>query len=171
MTQDVDLSGIVDPEARRIIALLLNTVETLTAEVSALRADNQRLRDENNRFKGEQGAPTLRPSTRPTAQDHSSQKERGRPAPARPAVDKRAMLQIDRTVEREMDPGVLPADAVRKGDATDTVQDVVLRTQTACLRCARGDAARTGRSYQAPLPAGDAGHDGPRLTALALHLY
>ncbi len=171
MMHEVDLSGVVDPEARRIIALLLNTVETLTAEVAALRAENQRLRDENNRLKGEQGAPTLRPSVRRTAQDHSSEKERRRPVTPRPAVDKRALLQIDRTVEREMDPTLLPSDAVRKGYATYTVQDVVLRTETVRFRCARWYAVSTGRSYQAPLPAGYAGHYGPRLKALVLQLY
>jgi len=35
MTQDVDLSGIDDPAARRIIALLLNIVETLTARTQS----------------------------------------------------------------------------------------------------------------------------------------
>ena len=171
MMHEVDLSGVVDPEARRIIALLLNTVETLTAEVAALRAENQRLRDENNRLKGEQGAPTLRPSVRRTAPDHSSETERRRPPMPRPAVDKRALLQLDRTVEREMNPTLLPSDAVRKGYATYTVQDVVLRTETVRFRCARWYAASTGRSYQAPLPEGDAGHYGPRLKALALQLY
>jgi len=171
MTPDVDLSGIVDPAARRLITLLLNTVETLMAEVAALRTENQRLRDENNRLKGEQGAPRLRASTRPAAQDYSSETERRRPAPPRPAVDKRALLQIDRTVEREMDPRLLPSDAVRKGYAAYTVQDVVLRTQTVRFRCARWYAPSTGRSYQAPLPVGYTGHYGPRLKALALHLY
>ncbi len=171
MMQDVDLNGIVDPDARRILTLLLNTVETLTAEVVALRAENQRLRDENNRLKGEQGAPRILPSTHPVAQDHSSEKERRRAAPPRPLVDKRALLQIDRTVEREMDPALLPSDAVRKGYATYTVQDVVVRTETVRFRCARWYASSTGRSYQAPLPAGYAGHYGPRLKALALQLY
>jgi len=171
MTHDVDLSGIVDPEARRIITRLLNTVETLTAEVAGLRAENQRLRDENNRLKGEQGAPTILPSTRSAAQDHSSEKERRRPVTPRPLVDKRALLQIERTVEREMDPTLLPLDAVRKGYTTYTVQDMVLRTDTVRFRCARWYAASTGRSYQASLPEGYAGHYGPRLKALVLHLY
>jgi len=39
------------------------------------------------------------------------------------------------------------------------------------FRCARWYAASTGRSYQAPLPAGYSGHYGPRLKALALQLY
>jgi len=39
------------------------------------------------------------------------------------------------------------------------------------FRCARWYAASTGRSSQAPLPEGYAGHDGPRLKALVLQLY
>ena len=97
MTQDVNLSGIVDPEARWIIDVLLNSVETPSAEVTALRADNQCLRDENNRLKGEQGASTLRPSVRAAARDHSLEKEQRRPTPPRPAIDTRVLLQIDHT--------------------------------------------------------------------------
>ena len=174
MLDEVDLSGITDPEARRIIGVLLNAIETLTAENQVLRAENQRLRDENNRLKGEQGKPTLLPSKRaPT--DHASERERraGRPArhPADP--DKRSLLHIDRTEEREVDPALLPPDAERKGYAEFVVQDVALHTDTVLFRCARWYAASTRRSYQAPLPEGyhNQGHYGPGLKALALQRF
>ena len=174
MLDEVDLSGITDPEARRIIGVLLNAIETLTAENQVLRAENQRLRDENNRLKGEQGKPTLLPSKRaPT--DHASERERraGRPArhPADP--DKRSLLHIDRTEEREVDPALLPPDAERKGYAEFVVQDVALHTDTVLFRCARWYAASTRTSYQARLPEGyrEQGHYGPGLKALVLQLY
>jgi len=64
MLDDLDLSGVTDPEARRILGLLLNVIETQAAEIATVRAENQRLRDEHNRLKGEQGTPTILPSKR-----------------------------------------------------------------------------------------------------------
>ncbi len=107
MRDDLDLSGITDPEARRIIGVLLNAVETLTAENQALRAENQRLRDENNRLKGEQGAPTILPSKR-AGGDHASERERRAWRPTQPPThtDKRSLIRIDRTETREVDPAL-----------------------------------------------------------------
>ena len=97
---DLDLSGITDPEARRIVGLLLNGIETQAAEIATVRAENQRLGDETNRLKGEQGAPPILPTKR-VAAAHASERERraGRETP-RPRVDKRSLLHIDRTEER-----------------------------------------------------------------------
>jgi len=174
MLDDLDLSGVTDPEARRILDLLRNVIEVQAAEIATVRAENQRLRDENNRLKGEQGAPTILPSKR-AASDHASERERRAGRLARPPVpkDKRSLIHIDRTEEREVDPALLPPDAERKGYAEFVVQDVALRTDTVLFRCAHWDAVSTGRSYQAPLPEGyqDHGHYGPGLKALALQLY
>jgi len=172
MLDDVDLSGVTDPEARRILGLLRNVIETQATEIATLRAENQRLRDEVNRLKGEQGAPTIVPTKRAVA-DHASARERRVERPARPRVDKRSLLHIDRTQEQEIDPALLPPDAERKGYAEFVVQDVALRTDTVLFRCARWYAASTRRSYQAPLPDDyrEQGHDGPGLKALALQLY
>ncbi len=114
MLDDLDLSGVTDPEARRILGLLLNVIETQAAEIATLRAENQRLRDENNRLKGEQGTPTILPSKR-AAKDHASERERRAERPARPPVDKRSLLRLDRIDTREVDPTLLPSDAERKG--------------------------------------------------------
>jgi len=170
--EELDLSGVTDPEARRILGVLLNVIETQAAEIATLRAENQRLRDENNRLKGEQGAPTIVPSKR-VAADHASERERRAERPARPRVDKRSLIHIDRTEEREVDAALLPPDAERKGYVEFVVQDVALRTDTVLFRCAKWYAASTRRSYQAPLPEGYAeqGHYGPGLKALALQLY
>ncbi len=174
MLDDLDLSGITDPEARRILGLLLNVIETQASALAALRAENQRLRDENNRLTGEQGVPTIRPSKRAGA-DHASERERraGRRARGGTRPDKRALIRIDRIDTREVDPALLPPDAERKEYAEFVVQDVALHTDTVLFRCARWYAASTRRSYQAPLPDGYAGqgHYGPGLKTLALQLY
>ncbi len=96
---ELDLSGVTDPEARRILDLLRNVIEVQAGEIATLRAENQRLRDENNRLKGKQGAPTIVPSKR-VAADHASERERRVERPAGPRVDKRSLLHIDRTQER-----------------------------------------------------------------------
>ncbi len=172
MLDDLALSGVTDPEARRILDLLRNVIEAQAAEIATLRAENQRLRDEVNRLKGEQGTPTILPTKR-VAADHASERERRADRPARPRVDKRSLIHIDRTEEQEVDPALLPPDAERKGYAEFVVQDVVLRTDTVLFRCARWYAASTRRSYQASLPDGYAEreHFGPGLKAVALQLY
>jgi len=119
MLDDVDLSGIADPEARRILDLLRNVIEGQAGEIATLWAENQRLRDEHNRLKGEQGAPTIVPSKR-VAADHASERERRAERRARLRVDKRSLLHIDRTEEREVDPALLPPDAERKGYTVDS---------------------------------------------------
>jgi len=153
MLDDLDLSGIADAEARRILDLLRNVIEVQAGEIATLRAENQRLRDENNRLKGEQGAPTILPTKRATA-DQASARERRAGRPTRPPVhtDKRSLLHIDRTQEQEVDPALLPSDAERKGSVEFVVQDVALHTDTVLFRCARWYAASTRRSYQAALP-------------------
>ena len=135
MLDDLDLSGVMDPEARRILDLLRNVIEVQAGEIATLRAENQRLRDEVNRLKGEQGAPTILPTKR-VAAAHASERERRAERPARPRVDKRSLLHIDRTEEREVDPALLPSDAERKGSVEFVVQDVALRTDTVLFRCA-----------------------------------
>ena len=119
MLDDVDLSGIADTEARRILDLLRNVIAVQVGEIATLRAENQRLRDEVNRLKGEQGAPTIVPSKRAVA-DHASERERRAERPARPRVDKRALLHIDRIEEQEVAPALLPPDAERKGYTVDS---------------------------------------------------
>jgi len=114
MLDALDLGGSTALAARRIIGVLLNAVETLTAENQAVRAENQRLRDEVNRLKGEQGALTLLPSKRAVADD-ASERERRAERPARPRGDKRSLIHSERTEEREVDPALLPPDAERKG--------------------------------------------------------
>jgi hypothetical protein len=172
MLDGLDLSGVTDLEARRILELLRNVIEAQAAEIATLRAENQRLRDEVNRLKGEQGTPTILPTKR-VAADHASERERRAERPVRPRVDKRSLIHIDRTEEQEVDPALLPPDAERKGYAEFVVQDVVLRTDTVLFRRARWYAVSTRRSYQASLPDGyvEREHFGPGLKAVALQLY
>src|SRR5258708_2098656 len=104
MLDDLDLSGIAEqPEAQRVVGVLLNTIERLAAEIGTLKSEVQRLRDENQRLKGEQGKPLVLPNKRPRRVDHSSEQER-RTTPK--TWHKRAKVpevRIDRIVELRLD--------------------------------------------------------------------
>ena len=149
--------------------VLLNVIERLVTELRAVREELGRVRDENNRLKGEQGRPA-RHKKQGQRGDHSSERERReQPRPWR----KRAKLPdivIDRQVECRLDPAELPSDARLKDHIEVTVQDLVLHTDNVRFRCERWHAASTGKTYQAPLPAGYEGEFGPGLKALALTL-
>ncbi len=100
----LDLSAIQDEHARHAIRLLLNLVEEVKQENRSLREDNQRLRDEVNRLKGEQGKPTIKPTTpRAPAPDYSSERER-HPSRERGKRGERAPLPIDREQVLRVDP-------------------------------------------------------------------
>jgi hypothetical protein len=167
---DLDLSRITDPEARRVLGVLLQLVERQAAQIALLEAENRRLRDENNRLKGEQGKPTILPNKRREAADHSSERERRGPPQAWQKEAKLPHVRIDRTEERRLERGSLPEDAQFKGYAEVVAQDLALRTDTVLFRCERWYSPGLHESYQAPLPAGYRGQFGPGVAALGLYL-
>jgi hypothetical protein len=140
-----------------------NRLERSLAEAAQLREERQRLRDEVARLKGEQGQPRILPK-----RQHSSEQERRLPrGERRPA--RREAVRIDRTEIRPVEE-VLPPDAAFKGYAEVVVQDVRLETDNVQFRLAKYYAPSTGKSYQAPLPAGYHGGFGPGLRTLVLYL-
>jgi hypothetical protein len=70
-----EMAGITEPEAKQVVSVLLNLVETLVSEDSALREENQNLKDEISRLKGEQGKPQIKANKNKTG-DISSEQER-----------------------------------------------------------------------------------------------
>jgi Transposase IS66 family len=166
---DLDLSPIQDPATRAIIEQLLNLVEELADANRLLREENQQLRDEVNRLKGEQGQPTIKPTTRPAPTNHSSEAERRQSKP-RVKRGKCQTLTIDREATCRVDPALLPPDAQFKGYLDVVVQDVVLRTDNVLFHKEKWYAPSTGRSYLADLPPGYQGAFGPHIKALALTL-
>jgi len=172
MLNDLDLSTIPDEGARQAIRELLNLVETLATENRALREENQRLRDEINRLKGEQGAPSIRPQTKPgaaPAPDHSSERERHVPKP-RTRGRKVDQITIHHTRVLTIDPASLPPDAEFKDYVPTVVQDVRLETENICFLKEKFYSAAEGKTYLADLPAGYDGAFGPGLRALVLVL-
>jgi Transposase IS66 family len=167
---DLDLSAIPDGVVRKHVEQVLNVVEALSAELAAVKAENQRLRDEVARLKGEQGKPRILASRRAKV-DQSSERERRETPKTWHKRAKLATLRIDRTEVCQLERRTLPADAVLKDYQEPTVQDLVLRPETILFRRERYEAASTGQTYTAPLPAGYAGAFGPNLRASAVYLY
>ncbi len=169
MLDGLDLDAVRDPEARRIIGVLLHLVEEQAAQIVRLRAENQALRDAMARLQGEQGRPQVLPNKRPPT-DHSSEAERREPGAEWRKAAKQGRLVIDRTEERRLDRAGLPGDLVFKGYAEVVVQEVVLHPEVIRFRLERWYSPGEHRAYQAPLPPGYRGQFGPGLTALALYL-
>jgi hypothetical protein len=169
MLDDLDLTAIPDEQTRRAIQMLLNLVETLSAENRALREENQRLRDEVARLKGQQGKPDVKANKPPPPADHSSEEERHTPTPRRRGrkVDQ---IVIDRTEVCAVDRTILPPDAEFKGYQPVVVQDLLLRTDNICFRKEKWYAASTSRTYLADLPSGYDGEFGPNIKALSIVL-
>lgn len=170
MLDDLDLGSIADPGTRRAVELLLNLVESLQAQLLALREENQRLTDEIARLKGEQGRPKILPN-RParSAPDHSSEPERRTHKPWQKCA-KLPRLEVDRTQTVPVDPLLLPPDAYFKGYEQVVIQDLVLRRENVCLRLAKYYSPSRRRTYLAARPAGYEGQFGPGIHTLALSL-
>ena len=71
----LDIENLLDTAAKPVISVLLNLVENLSSDNSALIKEVQRLKDTINRFKGEQGKPDIKPN-RDRDGDVSSEQER-----------------------------------------------------------------------------------------------
>ncbi|MBN1430921.1 MAG: hypothetical protein JXB07_21305 [Anaerolineae bacterium] len=85
MLGGIDLSTILEENARELIRRLLNLIEQLTSDLRASQAEVQRLRDEVNRLKGEQGKPGVKGNTPKPPSKHSSEEERKQVQPHRHA--------------------------------------------------------------------------------------
>jgi len=109
--QKVDLAGVQDERARECIRLLLNLIESLTADLRKAQAENLYLRDQLNRRKGGGGKPDRsKDSSAPAS--HSSEKERAEPSETkqhtkrskldRVRIDREEVLKVDRKSFRRM---------------------------------------------------------------------
>ena len=59
--EELDLDKLnISGQVRQLLAMLLNLVEELLAEIRNLKVERQELRDEVNRLKGEQGKPKIK---------------------------------------------------------------------------------------------------------------
>ena len=164
------VAGVRDDAARRAILALLRIVEIDAETIRQLKEEVQRLRDENNRLKGEQGKPDIRPKNK--NRDVSSEKERkGKKGNRnRTRGSKKDQIKVDRTEVCDVDKNLLPADAVFKGYAESTVQDLIITTDNVLFRKEVYYSASEKKTYTGQVPAGYEGEFGPHIKTTALIL-
>lgn len=173
-------AGIEDEGVREALSALFNIIEQDAETIRAQSEEIQRLRDEVNRLKGEQGKPKIRPG-KPKGgsegsggqnRDVSSEKERrqGKHGSGKRKGKKKDQINIDRTEMREVDKALLPPDAVFKGYAESTVQDLIIETETVLFRKEVYYSPSKGKTYTAEVPAGYEGKYGPHIKASVLIL-
>ena len=164
--RNVDLAGIQDERARECIRLLLNLIETLTADLRKAQAENLYLREQLNRRKGGGGKPD-QPKDTAGAKSQSSEKERAE-TKQRTRRGKLERVRIDREEVLKLDRASLPPDVQFKGYEDVVVQELRIGTDNVKFRKEKYYAPSTGQTYLAPLPAGYRGEFGPNLKSLCL---
>ena len=108
----VALADVQDERARECIRLLLNLIESLTADLRKAHAENLYLREQLNRRKGRGGQPDRSQDSSAPA-SHSSERERAEPSETK-RHSKRSKLdrvRIDREEVLRVDRASLPPDA------------------------------------------------------------
>jgi hypothetical protein len=164
--RNVDLAGIQDERARECIRLLLNLIESLTADLRKSQAENLYLREQLNRRKGGGGKPDP-PKDTAGAKPQSSEKERAE-TKQRTRRSKLDRIRIDREEVLKLDRATLPPDAEFKGYEDVVVQELRIGTDNVKFRKEKYYAPSTGQTFLAQLPAGYRGEFGPNLKSLCL---
>ena len=170
MLEGLDLSNIVDENARKLVKMLLNQIEQLSVNLRDARVVIQQQRDEINRLKGEQGKPDIKANVIQPAAQHSSEKERSKPR-KRKKKSKKASLIINREEVVQVDPESLPEDAIFKGYEEVVYQEILLCTDNVRIWKEKYYSPSKHKTYLAELPAGYEGQFGPGLKALVVTLY
>ena len=170
--QNVDLAGIQDERGRECVRLLLNLIESLTADLRKAQAENVYLREQLDRRKGGGGKPDPAQGSKGASApaSRSSEKERAEPSETKPHTKRSKLdrVRIDREEVLTVDRAELPADAEFKGHEAVVVQEIRIGTDNVKFLKEKFYARSTGKTYLAPLPAGYAGEFGPNLKSLCL---
>jgi hypothetical protein len=163
-------SGSLSPEIQTAIEGLLNIVEILTQENKSLKDEVERLGkllDEKKKAKTTTG-------DKAKTSDHSSEHRRKRRSPTqRRAPDRRSFkaLTIHQEVECPVDPSKLPPDAVRLGNESVDVQDIVINPHNIRFLQHVYYSAKKKKYFRGSLPHGyDVGDFGADLRSLILSL-
>jgi len=137
-------------QLRSIVMVLMNTVESLSAEIAALKKENQDLKDTINLLKGEQGRPKTTGSGKKPNKDVSSQ---GKEKERQEKREEKQPISIDRRPPvLTLGADELPADAVFKFYKTVVVQDLVFKRDNVEYTLAVYYSPSLHTTFEAPLP-------------------
>jgi Transposase IS66 family len=164
---NVDLAGIQEERARECIGLLLNLIESLTADLRKSRAEILYLREQLNRRKGGGDKSGQGKEDPAGAKSQSSEKERAE-TKQRTRRGKLERVRIDREEVLKLDRASLPPDVQFKGYEEVVVQELRIATDNVKFRKEKYYAPSTGQTYLAQLPPGYRGEFGPNLKSLCL---
>ena len=164
---NISINNIADPVAKVIISKLLNIVEHQAQEIKTLKTENQKLRDENNKLKGGNGKPNIRPQSK---QDLSSEEERKEKKKKnnKKSKNNKNNIKIDHTVDCQVDPNILPEDAVFKGYQTVLVQDILITTDNTLFRKEVYYSPSLNKTFMASMPDGYEGEFGPVIKSFVI---
>ena len=166
-------AGELPAEAEQAVGILLNVVETLSADRRELTKEVERLRQQLEQKKKAKTTGEGKPQTKNDS-DHSSEKHRrDREQKTRPSQDRRSFkdLPIHEVIECPVDPATLPPDAVRMPDESVVVQDIEIKPRNLRFQRQVYYSATAGKLFRGPLPSGyETGDFGVDLRALILSL-
>jgi len=153
----IDTGSIQDESIRNIVTLLLNSIEILQQENLELKKIIQTQRDEINKLKGEQGKPDIKPNTKSTSKDISTQgKERKKKKHNKQA--KKKHIEIHQTIEVTLNKEELPQDTTFKYWQDVIAQDIVFEVKNTCYKVAVYHSVSLGKTFRAKLPEGASYH-------------
>jgi len=167
--QSVDWASIRDERARESIRLLLNLVESLTADLRKAQAEIVYLRGQLKDRKGGGGKPGSTGDGSPPA-GRSSEKERAEAAETTKDTKRSKLdrIRIDREEVLRVDRAGLPPDAQFKGYEDVVVQELLIRTNNVKYRKEKFYSPSTKQTFLAPLPPGYRGEYGPGVKSFCL---
>ena len=167
----IDPNSLNDVESlRRVLTLVLQSMESVWKELSEVKEENKHLKDEINRLKGEKGRPQFAPKPKLLGREEgevlgTKKDKRGN----HKTGTNKGRLQIDQTIELKDVPVELPSDARIKFWEERIVQDVELKHHTVKYRIAVWYSASEGKTYRSLFPLDGFGSFGPQIRGL-LHL-
>jgi hypothetical protein len=170
MLENIELNAIQDENARKLVKILFNEIEKLSAQLRDMRIELQHLRDENARLKGEQGKPNVKANVIKLSAEHSSEKERKKTR-ERHKKAKKERVEPTREEVAKVKKEILPADAVFQGYEKVLVRDVIFQADNVLFHKEKYYSASEKKTYLAELPDGYKGQFGPGLRAMILALH
>jgi len=145
----INLNTIFDPNAKSLLILCLNVIETQQQQITELKELVQSQKDEIAKLKGEQGKPEFKPEKE--NKDISSQ-NRTEGNKLHNKTGKKTIIPIDKEIICQVNREILPVDAVFKGYETVIQQDIIFRRENTKFNIEIWYSPSLGKTFRADTP-------------------
>ena len=152
-------------QAKVMINLLINAIETLTKANKDQTQIIQELRDEINQLKGEKGKPNIKANTK-LPENISSNKETKEPKQWQ-KTSKKEIIKIDKTVNCPVDKSILPDDAQYKGIEKIVGQHIIFKRENTEYLVEIYYSPSEKKAYRGKMPEGYSGYFSKDLRAFS----